>query len=149
MPRVTLLSDSMNPAEQKAFLQQLPELLQELAMLKCLAVDVKAENFGFYRNVLVATDLDAMMPYDDPQAIPRPLACTLSLAADEIKSGAAFITLQADVQAFARLIRDVVTYGPYQQLLRQILPKALHPLPDARPSYERFIESLKELNLDV
>lgn len=80
-------------------------------------------------------------------AIPRPAAYTREFAADEVKSGTGRITIQADVQAFARLIDAVVTYDPFRAAVRALVTQSQSPIPQARPSYVDFIQQLKDMNL--
>ena len=87
--------------------------------MKYLAVDVKAGNFGFDGDVLVATDCDAMVQYDNPGKIDRPLVFTPQFAADEVKNGTGPITIQADVKAFALLIDYVVTHAAYETAVQK------------------------------
>lgn len=120
-------------------------LLQELLQLKILCVDVKPSNFGVFLGRLVAVDCDAMIRYTDAEHIPGPFACTPGHGAVEVIRNDAFVTLRADVQAFAFLIADLADLSQLSADLQALLRRSMDAEPQSRPSMQEFITGLRAL----
>ena len=143
MPHVTMLSALGHHSDVTLrCLKQLPSLLREMMQLRLLCVDVKASNFAVFGDTLVAVDCDGMVQYSDADNIPGPFTCTKGHGAAEVEAGQPIVTLQSDVQAFAKLINDLVSVTKLSPRAQAVLKRALQLQPRDRPPMEEFISEL-------
>jgi hypothetical protein len=93
------------------------------------------------------TDCDSFVRYDNPQHIPCPRTVTPGHSADEIvKRHSEFVTIESDVQAFARLVRYLATYlpdGPGSTALTALAARFDVPV-EQRPTMTEFIRELED-----
>jgi hypothetical protein len=98
-------------------------------------------------NVHQVTDCDSFVEYDNPQRIPCPQMATRDHTVDEIVDGKVgdFVTIESDVQAFARLVRHLARYlskGPESTALLTLAARFDVTL-DRRPTMGEFIRELE------
>jgi len=157
VPICTMLDslDKQHPHDKRrlleVFVTQLPDVLEELRDNCLLYTDAKPSNVGIYGNsTLKLCDLDSVVRYKNEDAIPRPRLYTRAFAAQELsEEHRKTVSIQADVQAFARLLDEVLDRNSddfpedIKLALKAVVSKYNVAL-NNRPLYNNFIHDLRD-----